>query len=143
MELSPGSFRTFVVGTSYQLGNLVSSASSTIESRIGERFPLPPVEKDGKTIERYEYGTVIAIFMGCTFAYVILLTFLGPEQKGRSMGAGKCIFENGEEDLADSLPLAKDVDLQEAAGPEAIDNATHVVHDASGILRGGSRDEKV
>jgi SHS family lactate transporter-like MFS transporter len=41
MELSPGSFRTFVVGTSYQLGNLVSSASSTIESTIGERFPLP------------------------------------------------------------------------------------------------------
>jgi len=89
MELSPGSFRTFVVGTSYQLGNLVSSASSTIESRIGERFPLPSVEKGGKTIERYEYGTVIAIFMGCTFAYVILLTFLGPEYKGRSMNAGK------------------------------------------------------
>lgn len=89
MELSPGSFRTFVVGTSYQLGNLVSSASSTIESRIGERFPLPSIEEDGKTIERYEYGTVIAIFMGCTFAYVILLTFLGPEYKGRTMGAGK------------------------------------------------------
>lgn len=88
MELSPGSFRTFVVGTSYQLGNLVSSASSTIEARIGERFPLPSIEKDGKTIKRYEYGTVIAIFMGCTFAYVILLTFLGPEYKGRAMGVG-------------------------------------------------------
>lgn len=87
MELSPGSFRTFVVGTSYQLGNLVSSASSTIESRIGERFPLPSVEKGGKTVERYNYGIVIAIFMGCTFAYVILLTFLGPEYKGRSMAA--------------------------------------------------------
>ncbi|KAL8827639.1 MAG: hypothetical protein Q9170_006931, partial [Blastenia crenularia] len=60
MELSPGSFRTFVVGTSYQLGNLVSSASSTIESTIGERFPLPP---KGKT-KRYQYGKVIAIFMG-------------------------------------------------------------------------------
>jgi SHS family lactate transporter-like MFS transporter len=95
MELSPGSFRTFVVGTSYQLGNLVSSASSTIESRIGERFPLPPVVKNGKTTERYEYGTVIAIFMGCTFAYVILLTFLGPEYKGRSMGAGKLITKFG------------------------------------------------
>lgn len=88
MELSPGSFRTFVVGTSYQLGNLVSSASSTIEAQIGERFPLPPIEEDGKTIKRYQYGTVIAIFMGCTFAYVILLTFLGPEYKGRAMGVG-------------------------------------------------------
>ncbi|KAL8711886.1 MAG: hypothetical protein Q9220_003830 [cf. Caloplaca sp. 1 TL-2023] len=79
MELSPGSFRTFVVGTSYQLGNLVSSASSTIESTIGERFPLPP---KGKT-KRYEYGKVIAIFMGCVYAYVIVLAFFGPEYRGR------------------------------------------------------------
>ncbi|KAH7371074.1 carboxylic acid transporter protein-like protein [Pyrenochaeta sp. MPI-SDFR-AT-0127] len=80
MELSPGSFRTFVVGTSYQLGNLVSSASSTIEATIGERFPLPPKGK----ITRYKYGLVICIFMGCVYAYVILLTFLGPEYRGRS-----------------------------------------------------------
>ena len=57
MELSPGSFRTFVVGTSYQLGNLVSSASATIEATIGERFPLPPKG----TTERYNYGIVICI----------------------------------------------------------------------------------
>ena len=143
MELSPGSFRTFVVGTSYQLGNLVSSASSTIESRIGERFPLPPVEKDGKTIKRYEYGTVIAIFMGCTFAYVILLTFLGPEYKNRSMSAGECVFSNEEGTAADNTALGKDVDLQEAAGSEAFDNATHVVHNTSGVHSGDSRDEKV
>lgn len=52
MELSPGAFRTFVVGTSYQLGNLVSSASSTIESTIGERFPLPANPKTHAS--RYE-----------------------------------------------------------------------------------------
>ncbi|KAK2758391.1 hypothetical protein FQN54_004241 [Arachnomyces sp. PD_36] len=80
MELSPGGFRTFVVGTSYQLGNLASSASSTIEATIGERFPLPPL--DGE--KRYEYGKVICIFMGCVYAYVILLTFLGPEYLGIS-----------------------------------------------------------
>jgi hypothetical protein len=39
--------------------------------------------------------------------------------------------------------LANDVDLQEAAGPEAMDNATRVAHDHSGIHRGDSRDEKV
>lgn len=83
MELSPGAFRTFVVGTSYQLGNLVSSASSTIESTIGERFPLPP---KGET-KRYEYGKVICIFMGCVYAYVILLTLLGPEHLSRSFDA--------------------------------------------------------
>jgi len=85
MELSPGSFRTFVVGTSYQLGNLVSSASSTIEATIGERFPLPPKKVAGKTVKRYEYGKVICIFMGAVYAYVILLTFIGPERRGRNL----------------------------------------------------------
>jgi SHS family lactate transporter-like MFS transporter len=56
MELSPGSLRAFVVGTSYQLGNLASSASSTIEATIGERFPLPPKIEKGKAIPRYDYG---------------------------------------------------------------------------------------
>ncbi|KAL4992757.1 major facilitator superfamily domain-containing protein [Aspergillus falconensis] len=85
MELSPGSIRTFTVGTAYQLGNLVSSASSTIESTIGERFPLPPTEEG---VERYEYGKVICIFMGCVYAYVILVTFFGPERLGRDFDVG-------------------------------------------------------
>ncbi|KAH9870899.1 hypothetical protein J1614_006471 [Plenodomus biglobosus] len=94
MELSPGSFRTFVVGTSYQLGNLVSSASSTIEATIGEQFPLPPKGK----VKRYRYGLVICIFMACVYAYVILLTLAGPEYRGRS-------FEG-----------AADEDMKEATG---------------------------
>ena len=103
MELSPGSFRTFVVGTSYQLGNLVSSASSTIEATIGERFPLSPLKaKNGKVTKRYEYGKVICIFMGAVFLYVILLTFVGPERRGRSMHADD------------------DSDLIEAAGEEVV-----------------------
>lgn len=83
MELSPGSFRTFVVGTSYQLGNLASSASSTIESTIGERFPLQPAKIEGKLTKRYAYGKVICIFMGCVYAYTIIVTLIGPENKGR------------------------------------------------------------
>lgn len=72
MELSPGAFRTFVVGTSYQLGNLASSASSTIEAELGEKYPLPSItDKAGKTIKRYEYGKVICIFVSCTFDSVI------------------------------------------------------------------------
>lgn len=92
MELSPGSFRTFVVGTSYQLGNLASSASSTIESTIGERFPLPP---KGKT-KRYQYGKVIVIFMACVYVYVIVLTFFGPEHRGRNFDVAH------DEDLSDA-----------------------------------------
>jgi SHS family lactate transporter-like MFS transporter len=82
-ELAPGSLRSFVVGTSYQLGNLVSSASSTIESTIGERFPLPPV----KGVARYKYGLVICIFMGCVYAYTLVITFFGPEYLGRRLEA--------------------------------------------------------
>lgn len=99
MELSPGSFRTFVVGTSYQLGNLISSASSTIEATIGERFPLPP---QGKT-HRYKYGLVICIFMACVYVYVIILTLLGPEKLGHDFG------------------IEHDVDLADAAGSEPLE----------------------
>ncbi|RMZ92092.1 hypothetical protein DV736_g668, partial [Chaetothyriales sp. CBS 134916] len=85
MELSPGSFRTFVVGTSYQLGNLASSASSTIEATLGERYPLPPLVKKDKKVPRFEYGKVICIFMGAVYAYVILLTFIGPEARAKKL----------------------------------------------------------
>ncbi|KAK2051315.1 H+ symporter family protein [Colletotrichum caudatum] len=103
MELSPGAFRTFVVGTSYQLGNLVSSASSTIEARLGERFPLAPKG----AVKRYDYGKVICIFMGCVFVYVLLLTFIGPEHLRRSFDA------------------VDDSDVREVAGDETIENALH------------------
>ncbi|KAF4552011.1 Carboxylic acid transporter-like protein 2 [Elsinoe fawcettii] len=101
MELSPGSFRTFVVGTSYQLGNLVSSASSTIEATISERFPLPPKG----TTKRFEYGKVICIFMAAVFAYTLIMTFLGPEYRGRDMG------------------VENDHDMEEAAGRSAVTGA--------------------
>ena len=124
MELSPGSFRTFVVGTSYQLGNLVSSASSTIETTIGERFPLPP---KGKT-KRYEYGKVICIFMGCVYAYVILLALIGPENLGQRFG------------------VAHDRDLAEAAGGKSMAAAVDKREDGDGESstseKGGKEVEK-
>ena len=83
MELLPGSFRTFIIGTLYQLGNLASSASATIQATIRERFPLPP---KGKTA-RYKYSLVVCIFLGCMYAYVIVLTFIGPEHLRRSFTA--------------------------------------------------------
>lgn len=85
IELSPTAFRTFVVGTSYQLGNLISSASNTIETTIGERYPLPSIEHNGETVLRYDYSVVMRIFCACIFAYVIIITFLGPEELGRNM----------------------------------------------------------
>ncbi|PHH60293.1 hypothetical protein CDD81_1883 [Ophiocordyceps australis] len=85
MELSPGSFRTFVVGTSYQLGNLVSSASSTIEARLGEKFPL---ESTKPGVKRYDYGKVICIFMACVYTYTIILALIGPERLRRNLDVG-------------------------------------------------------
>ncbi|KAH6889234.1 lactate/pyruvate transporter [Thelonectria olida] len=103
MELSPGAFRTFVVGTAYQLGNLVSSASSTIEARLGETFPLP---ENAEGESRYDYGRVICIFMGCVYAYVIVLTFVGPEN------------------LRGKFDVAHDSDAREVVGAAAVENAT-------------------
>lgn len=68
--------RSFTVGVTYQLGNLASSASSTIEATIGERYPIAP-GPNGE--ERYDYGKVIGIFLGAVWAYILLFVFLGPE----------------------------------------------------------------
>ncbi|KAL8823202.1 MAG: hypothetical protein Q9191_006075, partial [Dirinaria sp. TL-2023a] len=120
MELSPGSFRTFVVGTSYQLGNLASSASSTIESTIGERFPLPPKGK----VKRYGYGKVICIFMACVFVYVIILALVGPERLGRK------------------FDVAHDSDMTEAAGRDAVAAAAHERGALGKADRDSCEDEK-
>jgi SHS family lactate transporter-like MFS transporter len=106
MELSPPSYSSFVVGTSYQLGNLISSASSTIEAHLGENFPLTPTASGTK---RYEYGKVICIFMAVVYAYVLLLTFLGPERRGKE------------------FDVAHDKDLEDAAhvNPEDLDRILH------------------
>jgi MFS transporter, SHS family, lactate transporter len=103
-ELSPGSFRTFVVGTSYQLGNLASSASATIEAKLGEQYPLPPL----KGVARYQYGRAMCIFCGAVFAYIILITLVGPEYLGRRFDA------------------AGDHDFETAVGGhEVVDRALH------------------
>lgn len=76
LELSPIALRTFMIGLPFQLGNLASSASATIQSVIGERYPLPP-GPDGR--KRFDYGRVIAIFMGAAWAYMFFFLFWGPE----------------------------------------------------------------
>lgn len=78
-EVSPPKFRAIVSGLAYQLSNLASSASSTIETTIGERFPKID-SKTGLPIKGvYTYSKVMAIFVGCVFGYLIIMTLLGPE----------------------------------------------------------------
>ena len=80
MELAPVQFRSLVVGTAYQLGNLISAASSTIEATAGQHYPLPPSpNSSGK--EQYDYGKVMAIFLACTYAYLLVIILFGPEKR--------------------------------------------------------------
>lgn len=79
LELVNSTHRTLLSGVAYQLGNLVSSASATIEAKIGERFPL----KDQPGM--FDYGKVMCIFCGAIFAYMIFIIFLGPERFHRDL----------------------------------------------------------
>ncbi|KAF2721235.1 carboxylic acid transporter [Polychaeton citri CBS 116435] len=76
IELSPPALRSLIVGVTYQLGNLASSACATIQAVIGERFPLPP-GPNGEA--RFDYGRVIGIFLGAVWAYMLVFLFVGPE----------------------------------------------------------------
>lgn len=108
-ELAPPSYRTFVVGVSYQLGNLCSSASSTIESTIGERFPIV---RNGKHV--FNYSKVMAIFMGCVFGYLILITFVGPENRNADFDVDRDEYVDDLYDIGNK----SDDDSDEEAGDD-------------------------
>lgn len=108
-ELAPPALRTTAVGLTYQLGNLVSSASATIQAVIGERYPLPP--RDG--VERFDYGRVIAIFMGAIWAGQIVLLLLGPEMS-EAERAGYAASADDLEALRKQGMSLKDIGVQRA-----------------------------
>lgn len=76
LELSPPALRSLLVGFTYQLGNLASAASATIQAYIGIQFPLPPTATEKN---RFDYGKVIGIFMGAVWCYDLVFLLLGPE----------------------------------------------------------------
>ncbi|KDO34189.1 hypothetical protein SPRG_01426 [Saprolegnia parasitica CBS 223.65] len=80
MELAPPSYSTFIVGTSYQLGNLISATASTIEASLSEVYPLPATEAG---VERFDYAKVIALLLAIVLGSLALLTFIGPEKRGQ------------------------------------------------------------
>lgn len=75
IEMSPPAFKTFVVGTSYNLGVLIASSVPVIVTKIGERYPI---QSDSKT-QRFDYSKGMAIFLACAFIYTIVIVFLGEE----------------------------------------------------------------
>lgn len=76
-ELAHPEFKSFIVGVAYQLGNLASSASSTIESQLGKNFPI----KNSMGVTIHDYGKVMAIFMSVVFCYNLFIAFIGPENR--------------------------------------------------------------
>ena len=75
MELVNTTHRSFLSGVAYQLGNLASSASSTIEADLGTKFPIK-----GKAADAYDYGKVMLIFCAAVFIYMIFIILIGPER---------------------------------------------------------------
>lgn len=84
-ELSPPQFRSLVTGLAYQLGNLCASASFTIDSTLGEKFPISIEGED----DVYDYAKVMLIFMGCVLVYLIIITVIGPENRGADLDVGR------------------------------------------------------
>ncbi|TMW66720.1 hypothetical protein Poli38472_014032 [Pythium oligandrum] len=100
MELSPPKYSTFVSGTAYQLGNLISSTAATIESSLADHYPLPPAA-NGKA--RHDYAKVMSILMAIIYSYIFVLTFLGPEKRGQEFDAAH--DENNSEETRAALQL--------------------------------------
>ena len=72
MEVVGHAHRALISGTCYQLGNLASSASLTIEATLGTLFPL------GNGL--FDYGKVMAIFCGAIFGAMIIVIFFSYER---------------------------------------------------------------
>ncbi|KAK7206080.1 sugar transporter family protein [Myxozyma melibiosi] len=124
-EMSPPTIRAFIVGLAYQLGNLASSASSTIESTIGKRFPLAETELSAaSSVKRYDYGKVMAIFMGCVFAFVLIVIFLGPENS-QTAEQQHADMKNELQDDLDALELQKQNAAHHESEPKE-ETAAHV-----------------
>jgi len=89
-ELSPPAFRALFPGLSYQLGNMVSSASAQIEATGGAH---QKVLLNG--VPTPDYATVQGIFIGVVAAFTLIMTIIGPENHGSQFEKHKTAFEEG------------------------------------------------
>ncbi|WFD22149.1 hypothetical protein MEQU1_000811 [Malassezia equina] len=95
-ELSPPNFRATFPGLAYQLGNMASSASATIESTGGNNIKTPDPHNPSKMIE--DSATVSAILLGCVAAYLLIIIVFGMEpRQGRD-------FATSEEKITEAEP---------------------------------------
>jgi len=93
-ELSPPAFRATFPGVAYQIGNMVSAASSQIEATGGKNIKTT-IYVDGLPQLVNDYATVQGIFIGTIAAYVVLVTIFGPENHSSHFEKHKTAFEEG------------------------------------------------
>ncbi|KZT09265.1 MFS general substrate transporter [Laetiporus sulphureus 93-53] len=93
-EMSPPAFRATFPGTSYQLGNMVSSASAQIEATGAAHLKTTIIE-NGQTKVVPNYATVQGILVGVVAAFVVLCTIVAPEHHGSHFEKYKPAFEEG------------------------------------------------
>ncbi|KAI9322618.1 major facilitator superfamily domain-containing protein [Dichotomocladium elegans] len=120
-ELSPPAFRGLMPGLAYQLGNLISAASSQIEATIGESYPLKNPDgslllRDGKPVA--DYGLTQAIFMGVVAGCLLICITLGKEERNKDFMANVAEDEHG------NAVGAEDLDIYRQEQGEARDSST-------------------
>ncbi|TIB18718.1 hypothetical protein E3P92_00563 [Wallemia ichthyophaga] len=103
-EASPPAYRSLFSGLTYQLGNMVSSASAQIEARAAETRTI--VNCSGEVIE--DYSTVAGIFVGIIGALIFITALAGKENLGKNIENAKTAGEAGAGDHEDDEvgPLA-------------------------------------
>ena len=80
LELAPLQCRSFVIGTVYELGNLVAAVSPTIVAALARCFPLSS-SQDRIDTDNFDYGKAIGILLSIVYAFMIPLILLGPEKR--------------------------------------------------------------
>ncbi|KAJ3191836.1 hypothetical protein HK101_007362 [Irineochytrium annulatum] len=128
-ELSPPSIRATFPGLVYNIGNMISAASATIESKIGEQYPTTI---NGKSTPNY--GLTQAIFMAVTVCALLVVLSIGSEARGRNFIVGDVVY-NEDLDTLDASPVPSKLKDEE--------EATIVTDENDGPADGPSKPEKV
>ncbi|CCH43335.1 Carboxylic acid transporter protein [Wickerhamomyces ciferrii] len=125
-ELSPPDARALFSGLSYQLGNLASSAASTIETDLSNKYPLE-VDSNGDAI-KFDYAKVMSILTGAVAIYTLIITFVGPEHFHRDLSSPimKKYMEKVdqlEKDKEYGVLHTEDVEVFEKSAVKHVDNS--------------------
>ena len=102
LELAPTQFRSFVIGSVYEVGNFVTALAPTIVAGLAEHFPLTESGTSSHA-NCYDYGKSIAISIGCVYACMIPILLLSPEKRNIDELRGDSCDENGDDETSSTL----------------------------------------